>query len=599
MKTGIFFLIQSLLFTLLLIIVYFNKKRLENLDNKIYANLIILSLIELLLELILDLIMPYYNGMISLSTFLAKTYCAVIALWLSLLSMYITIVSLILKNKKQMQEITKKIYKIITIVSIVLIYALPIHFHNQNGEYYTYGNSVNIDYIMSYIYSFVGIICLVWNNKNIKNKKFIPIFLFIVLGGTCGCIQMIYPSLLLSTGVHTFITFLMYFTIENPDMQMVEELNKNRKLTEINFEEKSKFLFKISQDLKKPLEEITNLSNRIIENSDEAKELAKVINNDSRQLYTYVNKSLDISNMDIKNLKIINSTYNVYNFFEEIKLRTKTELKNVKKNIEFRYNISENLPEILSGDNTKLKQIILSVIFDSIKHTKDGFVELSVNSITKYGVCRLIVEISDSGSGIELDKINTILSTTGEITKEELDKIDLQNITLPIAHKIIKSLNGSFIIKSEVNKGTNFLIIVDQKIEEKEKTETDKKLENYTITSKKQIMLISTDKDIVEKTTKLLDQKEIATINSLFGKDALEKLEQKNKYEFILVDDELGEETGIEVLKKIKEKTTSPIIILLNKNNEFLSKHYLDDGFKDFIIKEELEQQIKKCNKYL
>ena len=64
-------------------------------------------------------------------------------------------------------------------------------------------------------------------------------------------------------------------------------------------------------------------------------------------------------------------------------------------------------------------------------------------------------------------------------------------------------------------------------------------------------------------------------------------------------DDELGEETGLEVLKKIKEKTTSPIIILLNKNNEFLSKHYLDDGFKDFIIKEELEQQIKKCNKYL
>ena len=442
--------------------------------------------------------------------------------------------------------------------------------------------------------------CLIWNRKNIKNKKYLPLFIFIIIGGITGYIQMTNPSLLLSTAVHSFITFLMYFTIENPDLQMVEELNKNRKLTEQNFEEKTNFLFKISQDLKKPLLDITEISNNIMENTkDEIKEQAKIINNSSKQLYTYVNNALDVSNMDIKNLKIIENTYNTKNFFEEIKLRIKTELKD--KNIEFRYEISKNIPELLRGDKTKLKQVILSVMFDSIKHTKNGFVELNVNSIVKYGICRLMIEISDSGDGMEIDKINNILNTTGDLTKEEIEKIDKLNISLPLSHKIIKTLNGSFIIKSEVNKGSNFLIIIDQKIEQKEKTESEKKIDEYTkkILTNKKILLISLDKTITNKIEKIMDEKEITTINSLYGKDSIDKL-KKEKYELIIIDDELNNESGLNLLKQIREENIKlPAIVLLKKEKEFIEKHYIEDGFNDAIIKENIDEQINKLDKYL
>ena len=600
MKTGIYFLIQSLFFSVLLIVVYFNKKRLENLETKIYSYLIITSVIELLLELVLDAIMPIYEKNILLSTFLAKTYCVVILVWLSLLINYVTSISLILKNKSDNIELVNKIYIIITIINSLLIYVLPIKFYYNETIYYTYGPSVNIDYIISFLYSFVGIMCLIWNRKNIKNKKYLPLFIFIIIGGITGYIQMTNPSLLLSTAVHSFITFLMYFTIENPDLQMVEELNKNRKLTEQNFEEKTNFLFKISQDLKKPLLDITDISNNIMENTkDEIKEQAKIINNSSKQLYTYVNNALDVSNMDIKNLKIIENAYNTKNFFEEIKLRIKTELKD--KNIEFRYEISKNIPELLKGDKTKLKQVILSVMYDSIKHTKNGFVELNVNSIVKYGICRLMIEISDSGDGMEIDKINNILNTTGDLTKEEIEKIDKLNISLPLSHKIIKTLNGSFIIKSEVNKGSNFLIIIDQKIEQKEKTESEKKIDEYTkkILTNKKILLISLDKTITNKIEKIMDEKEIATINSLYGKDAIDKL-KKEKYELIIIDDELNNESGLNLLKQIREENIKlPAIILLKKEKEFIEKHYIEDGFNDAIIKEEIEKQINKLDKYL
>ena len=130
----------------------------------------------------------------------------------------------------------------------------------------------------------------------------------------------------------------MYFTIENPDMQMVEELSKNRKLTEQNFSDKTNFLFKISQDLKNPLLEIKEKSNKILENTKEeqTESLIKEIENSAKQLYSYVNSAIDVSNIDIKNLKIINDSYNVKNLFHEICLRTKTEIQKSNKKIEFR-----------------------------------------------------------------------------------------------------------------------------------------------------------------------------------------------------------------------------------------------------------------------
>ena len=432
-------------------------------------------------------------------------------------------------------------------------------------------------------------ILLLLDHNNMRNKKYVPIYLLAVLGSLVLITQiftnlnyLINPSLIL-------IITLMYFTIENPDMQMVEELNKNRKLTEQNFEEKSNFLFKISQDLKQPLKEITNLSQEIVDNKD-IENNAKKINYNSKQLYTYVNSALDVSQMDTKNLKIIESTYIPKNFFEEIKLRMENELKD--KNIEFRTNITKNLPNKLLGDNTKLKQVILSILFDSIRHTKNGFIELNVNTIIKYGVCRLLIEISDCGGGMELDKINNILNVNEELTKEDIDKIDKLGIDLVLAHKIIKVLNGNFIIKSEEGHGTNFLIIIDQEIE---KIKTDNKLEKYTkkILNQDKTLLISDDEELTNKITNKLEGIDIAI--SLYAKDAIEKLKSK-KIKCIIIDN-LKDSSAINVLKELN--TSIPCIILIDNKEKFLSSHYIEDGFKDFMLKEYIEDEIRKIDKYL
>lgn len=604
--SSVSFSICSFIYIIIFAVVYFKKNRINLVENKVYTCLLITTIIGLSIDIIgyfafQDKITDSFKNLS-----IAKIYALYYFTYTYLLMIYTYIVSFKSKygeGSDYYRSLFKKLIFVYLIFSIVVL-LLPISIKNNSDAIYSYGPSVNLVYLLSGICMVVMILCLIKNVKNIRRKEYIPLFALIIFGCIAMIIQHQYPNLLLLISCQSVVTALMYFTIENPDMQMVEELNKNRKLTEQNFEEKTNFLFKISQDLKKPLLDIGSLSSQIMDSSSgEVKEQARVINSSAKQLYTYVNNALDVSNMDIKNLKIIEGPYNTFNFFEEIKLRIKQEIKNQKKNIEFRCDISSSIPELLSGDNIKLKQIILAVVFDSIKHTDSGFIELSVNSIIKYGICRLLIEISDSGEGMELDKINNILNTTEVITTEEVEKIDKLDISIPLAHKIIKALNGNFIIRSELKSGTNFLIIIDQKIEEKEKTEALKKIENYEkkILTSKEVLVVSNDTVFTNKITKIMEMKDIKVVVSLYGKDCIDKINNKEKYECILIDDILNGESGFDILKGLKKfkNFKIPTFIIINKNKEFMSKHYLSDGFDEYIVKDDIENEIRKINKYL
>lgn len=592
------FSICSFIYIIIFALVYFNKKRIDLIENKVYTYMLITTIIGLSIDIIGYFL--FQNGeLYSIKNIaIAKIYLVYYFTWTLLLTTYTFIISTKAK-KLNYEKIFKKLSPVYAIITLIIL-ILRINIQKTGTSLYSYGPSVNLVYLLSGVFIIIMFICILKNIKNIRRKEYIPLLVFIIFGTIVMLIQQCYPELLLLITCHSIVTALMYFTIENPDIQMVEELNKNKKLTEQNFEEKANFLFKISQDLKQPLEQITKISNELIETSQDQEKL-KIINSNSKQLYTYINNALDVSNMDIKNLKIINNSYNTNNLFEEIRLRVKTELKNQNKEIDFRYNTSKDLPKTLYGDDSKLKQSLLSIVFTSIKHIEKGFIEINVNSIVKYGICRLMIEISDSGSGMSLEKINKILSTTGELTQEELEKIDKLNISLTLSHKIIKALNGNLIIKSEENEGTTFLIIIDQKIKPDEKTETEKKIDEYSkkIELNKKILVVSSEKEIINKIKNIYEKKGIDVINSLYGKDVLNRLQEQEKYETILIDDQLTNESGIDILKQIQNLTEQPIIIMLDKNKEFISKQYIEDGFKEYIIKDNLEEEIKKINKYL
>jgi signal transduction histidine kinase/CheY-like chemotaxis protein len=605
------FPVLSLVYVLLLLGVYYSKKRINLFENKVVSILMIINAIGLILEILCYIVLVFLRVQdTSIGITILKSYVFYMYVFDWVLNGYICM----LTNKNHNEEKYDKVKYYnrclcltspIIITGFIVTYFTKLNYYNISPKYYTYGTSINfLVYATCILAPFWIYRCIKASapkksresNTKEYNIRICTILLGIILVGVAGAmIQLVDRSMLILTAAHTLMLVLMYFTIENPDLQMVEELTKNRKLTEENFEEKTNFIFKISQELKQPLQDITRISKNIYDTTkdSETKEQAKIININSKQLYSYVNNALDISTMDIRNLKIVEGKYNSKNFFEEIKLRIKNELKTQNKDVDLRFNISKNMPEYLSGDNTKLKQVIITVILNSIKYTETGFIELNVDSIIRYGICRLLIEVSDSGKGMELKQINEILSISPEITKEEAEKIDKLSITLPIAHKIIKALDGSLMIKSEKNKGTNILIAVDQKIEEKKKNE-----KNYSnkIINEKKIMMVTNDAKIIRETKKQLE--DITVVTTPFAKDCLSGIKKEN-YACILIDEEINGESGTKVVKEIKKLKNIPTLILIKKQNEFLGKHYISDGFDNTIIKEDYNKEISKIKKYL
>ena len=547
MSVGISFTMCSFFFIALLNIVFFKKERFNTLENKIYSYLILTSLFGTIIGVPCYYFMKYKEifGVFNIIT--SKAYLVYLVMWLMIFTMYILLITVknIDKNK-----LIKNIF-IITVILLVGVILLPLYYYSENGIVYSYGPSTNLMYLISGIFILIVIFCMIKNVRYLKERKFIPITAFLVVGTIIMIIQKLNPGLLLLTFGEAFITFLMYFTIENPDVKLINEMARNNEIVEQTYIDKSNFLFEMTGEVREPLNNIRNLCNQIVDlkNINEMKLNIKSISNSVKQLDFIVNDVLNVSSLDVQKVKFLNNRYNLKMIYDDLIKRVEPSVNN---NVIFRYNIVNNIP-YLYGDNIKIKQVLYSILMNSVKKTTNGFIEFNVNTIEKYDVCRVIFTITDSGSGIGIDKINEILSTTGELDKQDIVNLEKSEFNIELCQKIIKSLGGNLLIKSKLGKGTEVILTIDQKIY-REKTEDTFKYENAY--SNKKVLVINQNKEVNNIIKKAFKE------NNIKGFDI-------------------------------------PCIVMLNGNKEKIKDHYIKDGFSDYILNNNLKNEINRIiNKY-
>ena len=580
MYTGVFFLMEAIAYSILLVIIYFKKKIFKSKENKVYSLLVIISFIELILELILDYVGPLYQKIPTISFFVARLYCAFIELWLTLLICYVIYVLININKKDKYFIIAKYLFITLGIIFATLNFMLPLNFMYDGNIAYTYGPSVNIIYISAGLYSIVGIISLLTNSKNIKDKRFYPILLFLILGGIGSLIQYKNPGLLLAVPIHSFITFLMYFTIENPDTKMLEEVHRAKVISDNANEEKTMFLYNITNEIRGITKDINYEADNILNETDNKKVDLNIVNESAREIKgstakftTMTNEILDISQVDASNIKIYNEKYSIKLILKELITKYKEICK--KSGIEFRTSIASDIPEILYGDSVGLKNVMISLLDNSVKYTKKGYIELNVNVIKKQDIARLLITIEDSGIGIKSSEIDNIFNKN----KEELKRNNLKN-NLFTTRKIITLMGGTLIATSTYGKGTTMKIVLDQKIEV-----IDNKYDK--VYDKKKILLIEDSDTTYKLITKMLKNTNIIIDRVVLGSEGLDKIRNKEKYDLILVEEELKPLNGYDIIKKLKLiKNFNTKVVLLTKNpNIEYSYLYKDEGFSDYLIK--------------
>ena len=577
----------SFFFISLLNIVFFKKERFNTLENKIYSYLILTSLFGTIIGVPCYYFMKYKEifGVFNIIT--SKAYLVYLVMWLMIFTMYILLITVknIDKNK-----LIKNIFTI-TIILLVGVIILPLYYHNKNGIVYSYGPSTNLMYIISSIFILIVIGCMIKNIKFLKERKFIPITAFLIVGTIIMIIQKLNPGLLLLTFGEAFITFLMYFTIENPDVKQINELSRNNEIVEQTYIDKSNFLFEMTGEVREPLNNIRKICDEIQneKNIDDIKLNIKSISNSIRQLDFIVNDVLNVSSLDVQKVKFLNNRYNLKIVYEDLIKRIEPSIND---NVEFRHNIPNNIP-YLYGDNIKLKQVLYSLLMNAVKKTENGFIEFNINTIEKYDVCRVIFTITDSGIGIGIDKINEILSTTSELNKQDIINLEKAEFNIELCQKIIKSLGGNLLIKSKLGKGTEIILTIDQKIY-REKEENIFKYEN--LNTNKKVLIVNQDKDINNIIKRIFNENDINTSYLLYGKDAIDRIKSGKKYDYIIIEDDMKEISGYETLKGLKNinKFNTPCIVMLNNNKEQIKEHYIEDGFSDYIMINDLKNELKR-----
>ena len=585
------FTVFGTVFCILLMIIYFPKKKVQSLENKIYGIIIVVNFISCLADIYSFILVSRgvesYNPVYLLTL---KTIFSCLLGWIYFFTVYILIVTI---RDKVKEESLKMLIKD-SILFFLLIVAVDVFFLPITVTKSEAGLLLPTGAAVSLIYGFVAICVVVMfviffkNIRHLANKKFIPLYLLIVMFGVIVLVQNLFPDLIIIDPAFVFITFVMYFTIENPDVKMIDELNKNRILINQTMEDKSNFLFLASSQLKRPIDEIVELADSSInlKNVDALQENFKEISNKSHNLAILVNNVMDISSLSNVNIKVIDEKYNLKNLLTKIKL---LEEKKVSENIEFRFNISDNIPEYLMGDSKLLEQILISALENSIKYTKKGFIELRLNTIVKYDMARLIFTVEDSGLGMTTSKVNELLIVDSELNQEELKRLETNNVNMNTIKKLVSKLGGYFTIKSEVNKGTEIKFVIDQRI-------VGNSMVNINnLINKDKVLVASSNQDLRHQLTYLLDKRGYDIETSIYSNDILDRIRLKEEYKYIFIDDDM-DKRAIEVLNELKKdpKFKIKLIVMISKDLEMIKDNFIKDGFTNYIMKDNLEEELKR-----
>ncbi|MEG1146284.1 MAG: response regulator [Bacilli bacterium] len=597
--TNLYFPVASLMITLFLNIIFYTKKNVNNYETKIFKNLIVLNLFESLFSCTI-IFLGYKHAPLGLLELLNRIdyICVLFWVWFLFVYIYKNALNTVIEKKKII-----KISLIFNVIASMLILFGDIRLLNEGDIMNSFGVPINVLYISCLIYIIVIFLIIIFKNQNLKDVKNVPIYTLLMLCFSMLIIRKVDPGLLLTSFFISFINLIMYHTIENPDVKMVNELKLAKDNADKANRAKSDFLSSMSHEIRTPLNAIVGFS-EIIETEtkiESCKEDAKDIVTASHTLLEIVNGILDISKIEANKMEIVNK-----NFDLKYELTVVSKLMNTRigdKPLKLITTFAEDIPNILYGDIGKVKQIITNILTNAIKYTEKGEINFSVNCINNKDNSDLVINVSDTGRGIKPEKMNSLFTKFNRLDEDKNTTLEGTGLGLAITKSLVEMMGGKIVVNSTYGKGSSFTIYLSQKIVSKDETLEKKNIALNDSSYKNSNVLIVDDNILNLKVAdKLLKRYNINTKISETGKECIKIIKSGETFDMILLDDMMPEMDGKEVLIELKKipNFNIPVVALTANVMSGIKEKYIKLGFNDYLAKPiESIELSNLLNKYL
>lgn len=569
---SICFTIAGVIFSILLFVLYNFKSNLKLLENKIYYGIIVTTIIAGLIEIysfILVRTSIFVNSVLYLFSLKSLFLCFLV--WIYLFTIYTVIVTINLKNKDYSRyRLAIMISTIVFIIVSLTTMILPIDIIETDGLLLPTGVGVDIIYVLSLILFIIMISVIISNRRNLKNKKYYPMYFLLVILGIMIIVQKIFPSLLLINFSLSILIYIMYFTIENPDIKLIKDLSYTRRMLEKQNEMVSGTVNNLAISLKNPLMEITNFSSKKINKKDEVSSLEEIkkFQKLSLNLVDQINKIMDLTRIENRQLKIKNKLYQTDNLINSIK-----DIINFR-NVDVNYNIDNNIPKVLYGDDDNIKQTFTYLVEFINNYFNRYDLTINISKISVRNNCKLMFSIIVNYKNTKLDFIERDNKCIIETNAWEYE----------LYNRLVELQKGTYEVKKD-NSSLIFNFALFQKIKDNNEVVEEEVIKYNNYSGKKILIALDNHLDI-NKFTELLVNYNVDISTSSSIEELTELLRSDKTFDIVFLSNTIS---GIENYN----------IITSEERKRTMTKLSLIAGYKLQIIMVTLEDYKDSDTEYI
>lgn len=594
--------IGSIIMTSIILIIYLFKEQRRNVMSKLYHIMIILVSFMLITEVANTLCLAY-----DIENILYRILYSVH--WLSFLGWFATYYIYCIAyftdyNGESLIELFNSSIRV-RIVSIGLVVACIVYFFFP----YIDVTSENIRYIAGakeyYIIGCLVVIgILILFDAFVKYRKMPTrrkVAVCLVLGFLAAflILQILFQDICIYVIVCSLQIFFLYFITENPEIQLAKEIDKLKQDIEKSNRAKTDFLSNMSHEIRTPMNAIIGFSDSLLSSTtfdpEQAKKDIQNITVAGNNLLDIINNILDISKIEYGSEEIDNKEVSIKKIVDDLETIIKTRIG--KSPISFIKELDPNTPSKVLTDSTKLHQVLLNILTNSVKYTEVGRIKL--NLVTEYSqkeknkvMCHF--KISDTGYGIKKEDFDKLFQKFNRLDSALEKEIEGTGLGLVITKRLVELMGGKIWLESEYGVGTTFFLDIPFVVTDVTPIGEDVKIvkkneeAEYLDCSGLTALIVDDNELNIKVAARLLGRYKFNIITSNSGTDCVYRFKSGEHYDIIFLDHMMPEMDGIEtlhIIKKLSDYEIPPIVALTANAMTGMREMYLNEGFDYYLAK--------------